>query len=182
MGVALLLGATAVAVGSDGLNSHMILRMTRHIGLVASSDPGPRVVIWDDGIVDVHFPAFMKRAGDYRVELSAAELEVLVSGLLADGLQEFDPALVREELVGKSTPTNGGGQIVSREMDRGFTEFQYSLPVTENKGLVHGSIRWRGLQSSARRHPDVKALQDLASIESRLLELADDSRAVRVAQ
>ena len=124
----------------------------------------------------------MKRAGDYRLRLSVAELETLVADTIANGLQEFDPALVREELAYKAAASNGAGRVVSHETDHGFTVIEYRLPAAENKGVVEGSARWTGLQSSARRYPDVNALQDLARIERRLLDLADDIRVVRVAR
>ncbi len=182
MGVALFVSAAAVAVDPGGSNSHMILRMTRHMGLVAGPDNGPRVVVWDDGVVDIHYPAFMKRAGDYRLELDGIELEAFVSDLVGSGLLEFDPTLVREELAHKAASSGGAGRVVSQEMDRGFTEIEYRLPAAADKGMVQGAVRWTGLQSSARRHPDVKALQELARIERRLLDLANDARVVRVTQ
>lgn len=182
MSVALFVSAAAVAADAGGVNSHMVLRMTRHMGMVQGPDTGPRVVVWEDGVVDIHYPAFMKRAGDYRLELSGTELEALVADTIANGLQEFDPALVREELAYKVAPSNDAGRLVSLETDRGFTVIEYRLPGVENKGTLEGNVRWRGLQSSARRHPDVNALQGLARIERRLLDLAGDPRVARVGQ
>jgi hypothetical protein len=182
LGASVLLAGPApaeeVGPGSGVVNAHMVLRMTRHMGLVAGSDNGPRVVVWEDGAVDIHYPAFMKRAGDYRLQLSDTELEALVSDLIADGLSEFDATLVREELAQKAAPSDEAGRVVSQEMDRGFTEIEYRLPAAD-KEMVQGVVRWTGLQSSARQHPDVDALQDLAGIERRLLNLVDDPRTAR---
>jgi len=182
LGAIFLASVTAMAVDTGGESTHIVLRMTRHMGLVAGSDASSHVVVWEDGAVDIHYPAFMKRAGDYRLRLSDAELDALMSDMIAGGLPEFDPALLREELAHKAVPSDGAGRVVSWETDRGFTVIEYRLPATEDKGFVEGSARWTGLQSSARRHVDVSALQDLARIERRLLDLADDSRAVRVGQ
>ncbi|MGH7860340.1 MAG: hypothetical protein ACREQY_23670, partial [Candidatus Binatia bacterium] len=45
----------------------VLARYQRQIAEIADPDRGPSVTVYGDGLVEVHFPRYMKRSGDYRL-------------------------------------------------------------------------------------------------------------------
>lgn len=60
-----------------------VLELSYEGGLIKNPDPTPFVRVYPDGRVLVHYPAYMKRAGDYELRLSDEELRDLL-GSFAD--------------------------------------------------------------------------------------------------
>lgn len=61
-----------------------VLELSYEGGLIKNPDPTPFVRVYPDGRVLVHYPAYMKRAGDYELRLSDDELRDLLASF-ADG-------------------------------------------------------------------------------------------------
>ena len=61
-------------------------------GMLAQPDPVPLLRVYGDGRVHVHFPAYMKRAGDYELLLNQVELDELLRQLDDNGIMSFDKA------------------------------------------------------------------------------------------
>ena len=79
-------GPTAGAKGSFGLRAEAppevqqpVLELRYEGGLIQSPDPTPFVRVYPDGRVRVHYPAYMKRAGDYEMQLGDDELRDLLA-------------------------------------------------------------------------------------------------------
>ena len=60
--------------------------------MIDEPDPIPLLRVYRNGWVQVHFPKYMKRAGDYGLQLTEAEMTALLSSLAAKGLMNFDQA------------------------------------------------------------------------------------------
>lgn len=56
-----------------------VLELSYEGGLIKNPDPTPFVRVYPDGRVLVHYPAYMKRAGDYELRLSDEELQELLA-------------------------------------------------------------------------------------------------------
>jgi hypothetical protein len=62
---------------------------------IADADRGPLLQIYGDGRMVVHYPPYMKRAGDYEQHLTAAELDQLLRSLADKGVLDFDATAAR---------------------------------------------------------------------------------------
>lgn len=58
--------------------------------LLAEADPEPLLRVYGNGRVHVHYPVYMKKAGDYELQLSKPELNVLIRSLADNGIIDFD--------------------------------------------------------------------------------------------
>jgi hypothetical protein len=115
----------------------------------------------------------MKRAGDFELQLSPAEMDTLVRGLVQKGLVEFDPGVVR----GAARAAAARGiERVSTDPSTTIIELRLSHyrpagAVAYDLG-VQKRVEWRGVRGAARHHPSVNALQGLAAAQRELDALA----------
>ena len=56
----------------------LLLELAYEGGMIANPDPTPFVRVYGNGRVVVHYPDYMKKAGDYELELSEEEIESLL--------------------------------------------------------------------------------------------------------
>jgi hypothetical protein len=146
-------------------------------GEIANPDTKPRLVVYGDGRAVAHYPRYMKRAGDFELRLSAAEMDTLVRGLVRNGLVEFDPGAVRGAV--RAAAARGVERVST---DPSTTVIELRLSHYRPPGAVaydfgvHKRIEWRGARAATRDHPSVHALQGLAAAQREL-----DALAVRTA-
>lgn len=159
------------------------MSMTEEIVEIEDPDPGPSVKVYADGRVVVHFPAYMKRAGDYETVLTADELEALVSGL-SNQLAGFDEEAARRkaahgDAVQRTWAAGNRTPELLQAPDATNTKITVKLTAYEPRGLgpaihpVDAAVTWRGLNEAARRHPDVQEIQGLAVVRRDLLALME---------
>jgi hypothetical protein len=154
-----------------------VVTWTEVSGEIANPDTKPRLVVYGDGLAVAHYPRYMKRAGDFELQLSAAEMDTLVRGLVQNGLVEFDPGAVR----GAARAAAARG-IERASTDPSTTVIELRLSHYRPPGAVaydlgvHKRIEWRGARGATRDYPSVHALQDLAAARREL-----DALAVRAA-
>jgi hypothetical protein len=150
-----------------------VVTWTEVSGEIANPDTKPRLVVYGDGLAVAHYPRYMKRAGDFELQLSPAEMDTLVRGLVQKGLVEFDPAVVR----GAARAAAARG-IERASTDPSTTIIELRLSHYRPAGAVaydlgvHKRVEWRGVRGAARHHPSVHALQGLAAAQRELDALA----------
>ncbi len=154
-----------------------VVTWTEVSGEIANPDTKPRLVVYGDGLAVAHYPSYMKRAGDFELQLSAAEMAALVRGLVQNGLVEFDPGAVRGAARAAAAR---GVERVSTDLSTTVIELRlshYRPPGAVAYDLdVRKRIEWRGVRAATRDHPSVHALQGLAAAQRAL-----DALAVRTA-
>ena len=170
----------------------LVVEMRRTGGEIVDPDPIPLLRIYGDGSVRVHFPSYLKRAGDYELQLSRTEMETLLASLIEkQGLIGFDPLAVRrqkEEIAQQATTaaqlarTQGS---VSKLMDGDTTVIEIHLDsYTASDGItttdLTKKISWYGLQWDAQQYPGVESLQKLAAAGRELLDLCEREDLVKV--
>ena len=155
-----------------------VVTWTEVSGEIANPDTKPRLVVYGDGLAVAHYPRYMKRAGDFELQLSAAEMAALVRGLVQNGLVEFDPGAARGAVRAAAAR---GIERVSTDPSTTVIELRlshYRPPGAAAYDLdVRKRIEWRGLRGVARDYPSVHALQGLAAAQRDL-----DALAVRAAR
>jgi hypothetical protein len=150
-----------------------VVTWTELSGEITNPDTKPRLVVYGDGLAVAHYPRYMKRAGDFELQLSAAEMDTLVRGLVQNGLVEFDPGAVRS--VTRADTARG---VERASTDPSTTVIELRLSHYRPPGAVaydldlRKRIEWRGVRGATRDYPSVHALQGLAAAQRELGALA----------
>ena len=172
------------AAESDAL----VIQLSRDVGIL-DADPTPLLRVYGDGLVRIHFPVYMRRAGDYTLQLDPSELEDLVTLIVEDGLVDFSPEATRARMRGidAARRAQAGGQpgpLTFRSDPETVTIEvrlrRYTPAVGAARSNVSSTIVWSDARFSAERYPDILTLQSLAEVETRLLALVDRDDATRV--
>lgn len=129
------------------------------------------VEIYEDGVALIHYPVYMKKAGDYSVQLSPAEVQQIRLALEHPLVQGFDHGQVSKE---KRVIDTSSAELFEISDSR-HSEFKFSGQASANQ-----SIRWDNLQLDVDRYPEIGILRRLADIETNLLELDQHPSAQRV--
>lgn len=153
----------------------VVASYTLVLGELRDPAPGPSVRVYGDGRAVVHIPRYMKRAGDYEVRLSETEMNALISTLNVPELLQFDPAAVRDAKANSLRYNRGGAAgepLLVQDTDPALTTIEMTVR-PERAAVVSKKISWVGLESDARRFPDVPAIQKLAAAKQRLAALIE---------
>jgi hypothetical protein len=118
----------------------------------------------------------MKKAGDYQVRLSDSEMSALMNTLSSNELLEFNPAAVRQAQTDSLRLNRGGAAsapVLVADSDPSVTTIEMRVrPATGGPSAraadVSKKISWTGLESDAKRFPDVAAIQKLAAAKQKL--------------
>ena len=192
-GSLLALAASAGAQSADWQVSHearsdrVVLRYREHFQeLRSAADPGPELVVRGDGRATLHVPPYMKRAGDYELDLSQAELRELLRDAVRRGLFDFDAAKVRDDRRRSQRQRRSRGEPLHERSEDAVTQIELSLtslrsPDGRQRRDVEVRVEWPGVRGDARRFPEVRALTDLGAFERQLRAFLDRPDWVRVA-
>ena len=154
----------------------VVLQLSEDVG-IRDADDTPLVRVYGDGRVAVHFPDYMRRAGDYELRLPEGAVRELV-GAAVEAIVPFDAAATESQLLALRTAERNQGLIVTVS-DEATTilEVRFERYRAEGTGQdVRGGVKrvvWKGLADDAGRFGDVVALRDLAGIQRRLLALTE---------
>ena len=144
-------------------------------------DPGPTLTVYGDGRVAVHYPRYMKRAGDYTLQLGPEELGGLMRSLASRRLVEFDEPAVRQR---KAEAARSRAQLfevfdaTTTEIELRVERYQPAAGAPEFRN-VHKRVAWHGLRADAKRYPEVTELGDLVAAHRELQALMERPDLVR---
>lgn len=155
---------------------------------IAESDNVLRLAIYGDGRVEIHFPFYLRRAGDFELWLTPGELEAILVELERSGVLDFDPERVRERRdqaeeaeaarqarEGTLVVVNGSRMEIAVAL-RSYTPAEGGAPETE----LRRKVSWRSLGPEATLYPELTELRGLAAAEKVLLKLLKRSDLVRI--
>ncbi len=168
----------------------VVIQLTQDVGV--EGDDTPLLRIYGDGRVLVHFPVYMRRAGDYGLRLDSTELDGLLQTFVQGGLVDFSVERVREEIRQvrdarrRAALDTGGRLTLTTRSDEAVVVIDVRLErYTGADGAVRQDVEARvssaGLQFDAANLPGVASLQSLAAIERQLIALTSHPDLVRVA-
>ena len=185
----------------------VVLQLGLDIG-VRDADPTPRVRIYGDRRVAVHFPTYAPRAGDYEFTLGDDEFPRLVEAI--DSVLTFDSDSTAEAIQRMEADALAAALrenrpvVVSDWSDETATILEAAIPAVipdvsqarepayhdtgaaldSGRATVEGaqlrSVVWTGLQNQAKRFPSIEQLRRLAAAERWLVALTTDERLVAV--
>ena len=154
----------------------VVLQLSENVG-IRDADNTPLVRVYGDGRVAVHFPAYMRRAGDYELRLPERAVQEFFRAAV-ETLLPFDGAATESRVLALEAAERSDGLIVDVS-DAATTivevRFERYRPEGAAEGILGGVKRvvWTGLADDAGRFGDIPALQDLAGIQRELLALTD---------
>ena len=150
----------------------VVLRYSEHLSALAGADSGRSVVVYGDGRVVVHYPALMKRAGDYTLRLSRVEMRELLERVVARDFVDLDEGEARRPL---ESPARAGAELFAVH-DAATSTIEVNLETYRPAGSrgverrnVKREVRYYGLRAYARRYPENASLQKLAAVQSELM-------------
>jgi hypothetical protein len=162
--------------------SIVVVRFAEIVSAIEDPDPGPSLRVYGDGRVQVHYPRYMLRAGDYTLQLAPAELNQLVGSLISRGLAEFDAPDVRRRkrnLEARSDLFFESFDAVTTEIELRLERYQPRDGAAPDR-RVHKRVTWPALRADAKRHPQIAEIQDLAAAQRELLSLMHRPDLVKV--
>jgi hypothetical protein len=137
--------------------------------MLAEQDPVPLLRVYGNGRVHVHFPAYMKRAGDYEMYLNRVQLNDLLRQLADDGIMDFDYAAAKQEkqqLEAARRAASGELFHVSDASDTHINiklaQYQRSAASPRISGFSR-QFRWRNLNTDAHRYPQSASIARAAN-------------------
>ena len=142
--------------------------------MLANPDPTPLIRVFGDGEVLVHYPNYMKRAGDYQLFLNPGELRKLL--LTVSGVIGFDAKLAaqvrREEKKARFDDTG----IVTERSDEVLERIEIQLDgfqgsATSSMRAVDERAEWRDIGPDAREFPGLPGMKGLGGARNALREL-----------
>jgi hypothetical protein len=176
---------SAPVIEPDRRPETVVLTYREVLGEIGHADRGPTLTVFGDGRMVAHYPAYMKRAGDYERRVTPAELDALLGSLAAKGVLEFDAPAVRGAARASLAAAHARARAANAPIelfeasDASTTVIEVHVdryrPATgarEVRGLAK-RVAWTALRTDAQRHPDVPALRDLAAAEQELRALRE---------
>lgn len=155
--------------------NYVVIEYTQSQDMIIDADPVPLLRIYGDGRVRVHYPVYMKRAGDYEMRLSDTQLQQLLNSLEQKGILSFSRNKVLE--LKKQSFSNkllANNKILTTRSDSARSKFKVNLSSYQSatSRLLQTdflkSITWENLKSDALSHPEITALKDAAAAEKEL--------------
>lgn len=176
--VALLTGAYvthADTLSVVGEPSSPIITLTRSHGMVRGVVETPLVRVYDNGLVRIDLPSYMRGAGRYELRLGQDAFGALLGKLNASGLFDFDQRVVQtqRDAAVRARSTATGERFMT--LDSTTTQIDLNF-LSIAKGGQDGTalkqtIKWADLGIDAERFPELESLVGLAQAEKTLLEL-----------
>lgn len=156
-----------------------VIEYTLDHHMLAQRDPTPLLRVYGSGRVQVHFPVYMKKAGDYEMQLSRAELNALLRMLADKGVMDFDAAAIgqeRQQLVSARRAATGELFHVSDATDTVINIKLKQYQRTASSPRINGfnkQLRWRNLEHDARRYPQAVRFTNAADASAALRALCE---------
>lgn len=140
--------------------------------MLAQQDPVPLLRVYGDGRVHVHFPAYMKRAGDYEMYMNRVQLNDLLRQLADNGIMDFDPAAAKQEkqqLEAARRAASGALFHASDASDSHINiklgQYQRSAASPRISGFSR-QFRWRNLEFDTKNIPESVVIRKAANAEA----------------
>ena len=158
-----------------------LIHYRQHIHMLSATNDMPSLRIFGDGQVLVHYPAYMKKAGDYRMQLEQDELIRLLRSLSSDGLMDFDEDNTRKTIDAKRRALKAKGRFyavsdaVETIVDIHLDEYQKNKASRRIKNF-HKRFKWKNIEHDAARYRDINGITGANSSVTRLKDLMKDAR------
>lgn len=158
-----------------------VVHYQQNISMLAEIDDRPSLSVYGDGRVRVHFPEYMKKAGDYEMKISEDEVAGLVRSLYEDGVLEFDEDKVKAKMRSERKALRQSGQLyaISDAMETvveiRLDEYQRNRSSASIKNF-HKRFQWKNIEQYALRFNQQREIVDAHRSVKNLQRLMEDNR------
>jgi predicted RND superfamily exporter protein len=172
---------------TDNALSGPVIHYQQNVHMLAVTDDMPSVNIFGDGRVLVHYPVYMKKAGDYEMQLSDEELVDLVQSMSSHGIIDFDENKVKQAIGDekKSARVKGELYTISDTVETSIViqldEYQKNQSSPKIKNLKK-HFSWENIEQDASRYRNNKEIIKANDSVSRIKGLMKDQRLVKRGQ
>lgn len=169
--------------------SHSLDPDTRIISYSVTSemleDPDliPRIQVYGDGRVWVHYPNYMTKAGDYETWLNQGELRQLL--LVLSGVFDFDPiAVKRSRKLIKEAREQQTGRLqhhsddTSEQIEVVLDTYQSNAKAVAKK--IDMKLSWKNIAIDATEYPELTSIQKLNGARNSVRALLSRSDLARI--
>lgn len=181
-------------------SQNLVLSYTETHGIMSGDDSVTTVKVYGNGMVKVHYPVFMKRAGDYQMMLNESQLNELLQTLAKKNIPELDLEEVKSEKINQERQSRlSDNSDLFAVFDASITTLEINFDrytkanqtqsensITENlSGFaleivdLQKTIKWEGLRIDSNRFPNIKALQDLSAVQSIITDIAESDQLIK---
>lgn len=161
-----------------------VIHYQQNIQMLSGIDDRPSLNIFGSGRVVVHFPVYMKKAGDYEMLLDGSELVDLIQSLSGNGIMNFDEKKVKGKLRSYKKALKAKGQFyevsdaVETVIDIRLDEFQKNKTSKKIKKF-HKKFKWKNIEHDAARYKNESEIKDANKSVMQLRALMKDARLVK---
>jgi len=163
--------------------SEPIIQYQQNTALLSDIADRPTFRVYGDGRVVVHNPLYMKKAGDYEMQLDDSELISLIRNLSSNGITDFDEKKVKASIRADENKSRAQGQFheisdaQETVVDIRLDEYQKS---TKDKIVKNFSkqFRWNNLEQDAKRYKNNTDITRAHNSVQKLHGLMNDGRLV----
>jgi hypothetical protein len=142
---------------TDAVLTDPVIHYQQNIHMLSAVDDRPSLQVFGNGRVLVHYPVYMKRAGDYELQLDDIELVNLIQVLSAGGILGFDEKKLKEKIRSYKKKLKAKGQLyeisdaVETVVDIKLDEYQKNSKSKKIKGF-HKQFKWKNIEHDAARY------------------------------
>jgi len=165
-------------------DADILVDYQREFSMLEETDNSVNVQLFADGMVQIHYPFFMRLAGNYQFQLNNNELDHIMQTLQQLGVSQLDPISTRQSIALEQSAAleaaNFPGQSARIITDPETTRL--SIAATANSNSNTFSIS--GVRTHAQLYPQITTLVDLSTALDMLDALTNDVRmqAIEVTQ
>ncbi len=171
-------------VSTEALQAQPVIHYWRDVQMLSGIDDKPAIRVYGDGRVRVHYPSYMKRAGDYEMQLNDAELTALLRSLSSDGLMEMDEKKIKTKKKALKQSLRQAGQFyevsdaVVTVVDIQLDEYQKNAKAKKIKKFT-ARLKWKNLEQDAKRYKSDPEVTRIDHSVSKLKALMEDRRLLK---
>lgn len=142
--------------------------------LIAGIDRTPSLHLYRDGMAQIFYPEYMRRAGHYVVYLNQIEMDQLYDLLSDNNILAFDEVAIRHRMKVIQQSQTHSSEVLSSISDVSkmtLVLYPGQFKLSDAKSFAQDEpvqIIWSGLKQDIQSYPDIAALQSLRQIQQLL--------------
>lgn len=167
-----------------GIAAQPVIQYQQNIHMLSTVNDRPTFRVFGDGRVSVHYPVYMKMAGDYEMQLDEVELIDLLHSLSDNGVMDFDLDKHKAAMKSEKQSLRSKGQYfaisdtVETIIEVRLDEYQKNNS-SKTISKFYKKFKWENLEQDAKRFKKLKALARSNGSVSELKRMMKDPRLIK---
>ncbi len=168
----------------NAASAEPVIHYQQNIEMLSATNDMPSIKVYGNGHVLVHYPVYMKKAGDYEMQLDDAELVNFIHSLSNNGIMDFDDQKVKEKKNASKKALKAKGQLYAIS-DAVEDNIEIKLDEYQKNGLskkiinFHKQFKWKNIEHDAIRYKQLSEITKANQSILHLKALMNDTRLVK---